>query len=138
MRERVRVLHPAGGRQMTKLAEQESSDINVIMRRWKTTGMIPVKGETPVYGDFGSGIDYHVAMNRVRQAAEDFAALPADVRSHVQNDPGAFLDMVFDPERIDELVELGLVTERIPVKPDTPPEPPEPAPEPVPEPEPEP
>jgi len=134
MRDRVAVRHPEGGRVMTKAAEQESSDINVIMRRWKVSGVAPVTGQSPRYGDFASGLEYHEAMNRVRQASEDFDALPSDVRSHVRNDPGEFLDMVFDPERVDELVQLGLVTERNPAVTPEPESEPEPAPEPGPEP----
>lgn len=134
--DRIRVTHPEGGREMTKQAERDAADINVIMRLWKVNGVAPMTGATPRYGDFGDGIDYHECKNRLLQADADFAALPADVRSHVDNDPGAFLDMFSDPEKVEELVELGLVPERIPPTEDTPavPVPPvEPDAEPVPE-----
>lgn len=135
MRSREAVHPPGGGRMMTKQAERDACDINVIMRRWKVTGVAPVTGASPRYGDFSDGVDYHDALNRCKQADADFADLPADVRSHVNNDPGEFLDMVSDPERVSELEALGLVPKRNPVNLDEreePEAPAEPAPEPVP------
>ncbi len=110
--ERVRVFHPSGGPQLTKLAEQDSTDINLIMDSWiGTGGAVPGRLNPAVgrYGDFSSGLDYWSALTAVRQAEMDFAALPPKIRNHVDNDPGKFLDLFDDPAKRDELVELGLV-----------------------------
>lgn len=110
--ERVRVCHPSGGPQLTKLAEQDSTDINLIMDSWiGSGGALPGRLNPAVgrYGDFSSGMDYWSALTAVKQAESDFAALPPKIRNHVENDPGNFLDMFDDPARRDELVELGLV-----------------------------
>lgn len=126
-----RVFHPKGGESRVKQSDRDASDINVIVRKWRATGVAPVGARTPRYGDFSSGIDYHAALNHLNGAQGDFDALPAAVRKHCGNDPGNFLDMVENPERRAELEELGLVPERVPGAPD---KEPDPAPEPVPDP----
>ncbi len=97
---------------LTKQSEKDSTDVNLIMDSWVHVGaavaghMNPAEG---AYGDFSSGIDYHAAVDAVKESERVFAALDPKIRDHVDNDPGKLLDMVFDPERRDELVELGLV-----------------------------
>ncbi len=110
--EHARFFHPSGGPQLTKLAEQDSTDINLIMDSWiGTGGAVPGRLNPAVgrYGDFSSGMDYWEALTKVRQAETDFAALSPKIRDHVDNDPGKFLDLFEDPARRDELVELGLL-----------------------------
>jgi len=107
--------HPGGGRELTKQSEALPTDINHIMARWLKTGFIPPAGGAPMsYGEFENASDLHDMTNRVMAARDDFDRLPAHIRDHVGNDPGEFLDLVYDPERRDELVELGLVEAAIP------------------------
>ncbi len=135
-RVRRRVRSEMGGELITKQSDALKSDINQIMARYITHGVVPLVGATPTYGDFSNVDDYHTALNKVKAAQDSFMELPAAVRGHVDNDPGKFLDMVFDADRSQELVDLGLIPERIPEaapvpKPEPKPEPPgqEPAPE---------
>ncbi len=130
--ERLRVGHPCGGRQLTKLAEQDSTDVNLIMDSWVHSGAAVAGHLNPApgrYGDFSSGLDYLSALNAVRDAETAFAALPPKVRSHCENDPGKLLDMWYDPERRSELEALGLVEAPVsvesapPVEADVPPVP---------------
>ncbi len=120
--ERLRVCHPEGGPQKTKLSEQDSTDINLIMDSWLGQGgpVGHVNRAQAHYGDFSSGIDYTCAMNAVRDADRDFMELPAAVRSHVDNDPAEFLRLVYDPSRRAELEELGLVASQKPLAPKEP------------------
>ncbi len=110
-KERVRVCHPSGGPMLTKQSEKDLTDVNLIMDSWIHAGaavaghLNPAKGS---YGDFSSGIDYHTALDAVLEAQTSFAALEPRVRGHVDNDPGKYLDLVFDPERKEECVELGI------------------------------
>ena len=116
-RERVRVVHPEGGVSLTKQSAAKSTDINLIMEKWQKHGAAVAhlnRGQA-MWGDFSSGVDYAAALNSIREAQRDFGALPAKVRAHVDNDPGAFLEMVFDPERREELESLGLVAAQQPV-----------------------
>ncbi len=99
---------------LTKQSEKDLTDVNLIMDSWVQTGAAVAGHLNPApgsYGDFSSGIDYHEAMSAVRDAELCFAALPAKVRSHCENDPGKFLEMVYDPDRRDELEALGIVEE---------------------------
>lgn len=112
---RRRVTHRGGGKQMTVQADALETDINAIVKRWVTQGTpAPGANQNPAYGDFASAPDYQQALNQVMAAQADFEALPAHVRKHVENDPAKFLDLVFDAERKDELLELGLLEELLP------------------------
>ncbi len=119
-RERERVTHPEGGRLMVKQSLVAATDLNLMMARWRKdgTGLAHVNEGEPTYGDFSSGLDYMAALNAVEAAKKDFMRLPAPVRAHVSNDPGEFLALVFDPERRNELEELGLVPAGEVVRPD--------------------
>jgi len=109
-----RVTHAGGGRMMTKQAEAAETDINAIIRRHRQMGVPFPQGGDANYGDFSNALDFHSALNRVREAEQTFALLPPDVREFCQNDPGRFLDLVMDPDRRDELVALGLVEGAMP------------------------
>lgn len=110
----MRVTHPEGGRVMTKQSDAAASDVNAIIERWISHGVAPMVGGNATYGDFTGHGDYHSALNKVKEAERQFSELPAAVRAHVDNDPGKFLEMVFDPTRSGELEELGMVPERVP------------------------
>lgn len=116
MIKRFRVAHPSGGKMMTKQADKDGCNINLIMKRYARTGVLPVTDKDPIYGDFASGLDYHQAQNAIVSAQAEFDALPAAVRKHVDNDPGKFLDMVGDPDRVQELMDLGMLENFIPDK----------------------
>ena len=94
--------------------ERDEHDINRIMAKWKQYGTVHVSANQPTFGDFSSSMDYHEALSKLRAAETEFELLPAHVRKHVDNDPGAFLQMVFDPERRAELEDLGMVPEQAP------------------------
>lgn len=112
---RLRVLHPIDPVSMTKQEMAHDTDINVIMRKWVSQGVIPgTGGREARYGDFSSGMSYHDSLNSVIEMQTTFEALPALVRKACDNDPGKFLDMCEDESRIDELKALGLVEESLP------------------------
>ncbi len=111
MRERERVVHPEGGDSLTKQSLAGATDINVLLERWMKHGeaVVHLNRREGAYGDFSSGVDYQEALNSIQAAQREFAALPADVRSHCDNDAAEFLAMIFDPERREEVERLGLV-----------------------------
>lgn len=95
------------------LAQQsfkEEADINEIVRRFGLTGQLPDVVHQPRYADYDQVMDYHTAMNAVRQAQEGFDALPADIRNRFQNDPQQLLEFLADSNNRDEAFELGLIT----------------------------
>lgn len=106
---------PGGGRKLVKQSLRDSTDINKLMARWEQHGMaIPSSGNEPVYGDFSDRRSYQECVDRVMAIGSDFMALPAQVRKACENDPGVFVEMCSNPDRLDELKKLGLVEERVP------------------------
>lgn len=85
------------------------ADINTIVKRFRLTGQLPSNIRMPTYADFDQVHDYHSALVLVRQAAEEFMLLPANVRSRFGNDPESLLSFLEDPANRDEAVKLGLL-----------------------------
>lgn len=113
--ERDAVFAPEGGRVMTKQSDALASDINSIVARHVAHRIpLPVSGNAR-YGDFSDGRSYHEMASRLREVEGSFSRLPADIRKHCGNDPGNFLDMVYNPERVGELEKLGLKEAQKPV-----------------------
>ena len=90
----------------------KDADINNIMKRYERTGLLDhVNQYQGDYGDYTNvPVDYHDALNFVRNSQEMFMTLPAAVRARFDNDPGAFLKFVEDPANADAMVEMGLAT----------------------------
>lgn len=106
--ERLRT--PVGEKSRTKQSFAEETDINAIMRKYLSSGIMPhIASSPPRYGDFSSAGDYLESMNKVKDAEQRFADLPSNVRDHVDNDPAKLLELAYDESRRDELVELGLL-----------------------------
>lgn len=103
-----RVTHPTGGPVLVKQADTARTNINAIVKRFVATGELPQASQEPRYGDFSDGLTFHDMMCRVRQAEQEFMALPSAVRAACANDVGEFLDQVVDDEKRAQLEELGL------------------------------
>ena len=88
------------------------ADINTIMKRFGITGEAPAPAHNRPgeFGDFSAALDFHTAMNRVTEAQQAFARLPAALRARFQNDPGQFLDYVNNSDNIEEAVDLGILS----------------------------
>lgn len=109
---RHRVKTPVGTKSRTKQAMGTECDINAILRRHAAGGGLEhLNTREAYYGDFSDVGDYHTSMNRVKRAEATFAALPAHVRDHCRNDPAELVKMALDPDRVDEMVDLGLLPE---------------------------
>lgn len=89
--------------------QKDEVDINTIVRRFGLTGQLPEDVRAPQYGDFIGITSYHDAMNSIAAAHESFEAMPAEVRSRFNNDPGQFVDFCLDPANKADLTKLGLV-----------------------------
>lgn len=94
------------------LAQQsfkEDADINVMLERFKVTGVMPQGVLMPSYGDFTGVSDYRSARDAMLKAEHAFMDLPANVRSRFDNDPQKFLEFCADDKNRDEAIRLGLV-----------------------------
>lgn len=94
---------------LTKQSEAAATDINLIMKRYEQTGLLPQAVREAVFTDVSQVGDFRTALEVIRVAQEGFMQLPAGVRSEFQNDPAAFVDFCSDPGNRARLVELGLV-----------------------------
>ena len=88
---------------------KDECDINVIVKQFGLTGVLPVGVRTPTYEDFTAVVDYHTAMNAIRASKDAFMQMPANIRYRFNNDPQAFLEFCSDDKNIAEARSLGLV-----------------------------
>lgn len=129
----ARVQKHCGDVSRTHQSFKDECDINVVMRRYANNGQFPnTNPMQPTYGDFTNSTDYLQARLQVGEAMDEFMQLPSAVRAACDNDPAKFLDMCADPERLEELQDLGLAERSVPpvldpVAPETPVAPTEPA-----------
>lgn len=109
------------GDSVTKQSFKAECDINTILAKYRTTGVLPTLiKENPRFGDFSDVPTYQEALNTVRLAQEQFDSLSSHVRERFANDPARFLEFVSDPLNSEELVKMGLATARPGVsRPDT-------------------
>lgn len=94
----------------TDQSQAEECDVNNILKKFQRTGVLPGVNVKSVFADVSESIDYHTAMNTLRQAEEQFMSLNAQTRKRFNNDPAEFMEFVHGPENAEELVKLGLVT----------------------------
>lgn len=94
---------------LTEQSHRDSCDINKIMANYEKTGVAPISGKIPTYGDFSEVKDYAEALTLLMDANEAFMELPAKVRLEYQNDPALFLEAMEDPVKRQELVDKGLL-----------------------------
>jgi len=89
--------------------QADEADINTIVRRFGVSGVLPAAARAPSYDDFSEVVDFHTAQLAIRRAQESFMALPADVRTRFDNDPGLFVDFCSEESNREELRKMGLV-----------------------------
>lgn len=99
---------------LTRQEFKDESDINTIIRLFGI-------GENPI--EAGKWItdvdivnatsDFQTAMNILVDASNQFNNLPASLRGRFENDPAKFVAFVSDSSNFDEMLRLGLATERV-------------------------
>lgn len=94
---------------MTLQGPADECDINVMMRKFGVTGMLPVVDRKPFFGDFTGVVDFQTALNAVREAEREFAKLPSEVRKAIDNDPGRVGEWLSDPANTQKAMDMGLI-----------------------------
>lgn len=101
-----------GSESKTVQSGKADADINVIMKRFGVTKVMPIVGRIPRYEDFEDVFDFRTAMDTVNAANRAFMQLPAAFRKRLGNDPQEFLKFVQNEENRAELEKLGLVVKK--------------------------
>lgn len=96
------------GESRTKQAFKDETDINQILARYKSTGMLSHINENQGrFLDVSEISDFRSAVQRVQDTQKFFMGLPSDVRAEFQNDPAIFLDFLAEANE-KELDRYGL------------------------------
>lgn len=92
----------------TKQSELEACDINNIMARYATTGVLThLASGQPLYGDFSEVEDYQASLNKVMSAEERFNSLPSDIRKKFDYNPQKMVEFILDEKNREECYNLG-------------------------------
>lgn len=92
----------------TKQSELEACDINNIMARYATTGVLThLASGQPLYGDFSEVEDYQTSLNKVMSAEERFNSLPSDIRKKFDYNPQKMVEFILDEKNREECYNLG-------------------------------
>lgn len=102
---------------LTLQSQAQDADINLIVKRFGVTGMLPNIERLPIEADFVDIFDYRSAVDAVREAERLFMEVPADIRKRFNHDPGEFVRFCSDPANLPELRKLGLAKPEEPAKP---------------------
>lgn len=100
---------------LTQQAHAGDCDINEIIRRSQSSGMLPVSSMEAKFGDFSNIPTMHEAFEFVRRAGEAFMSLDWKLRERFSNDPSKMIEFISDPTNRDEAVSLGLLNAPPPV-----------------------
>lgn len=107
---RRRVLLDCGTELITKQSHKDECDIYRILNQYQRTGILThVQSARATYEDLPDPIDYQTSLHIIMESEQAFQALPAKVRAHFDNDPGAFLASFADPKQHDTLREFGFL-----------------------------
>lgn len=100
---------------LTQQEFKESCDINNILAKFavqaQALGVEPsqlMPQDQGTYGDFSNLDDFQTAQNKIAFLNDQFSNLPSDVRRKFGDDLNTFIGALSDPNRIDELGELGV------------------------------
>ena len=99
----------AGSETRTQQQFKDECDINRIMAQFIKTGLFThVNNGQPQFG-YATSKSFHESLELVRQAQEDFDALPSIIRKRVGHSPQGLLEFLEDPSNEKEARELGLL-----------------------------
>lgn len=95
-----------------KQSFKNECDINRIMARFQTHGVLDWTSERQAIFADVSSYDFMEAMQTVARANAMFADLPSSVRKRFSNDPAEFLEFASNPENLPDMVKMGLAVKR--------------------------
>jgi len=94
----------------TVISDQKKADINHILKRYKSVGIIDHLNLTAAtYQDVTKFSDFADVMRTAKAAETEFMQLPSKVREAFDHDVANWLDTAHDPEKRQALVDAGLI-----------------------------
>lgn len=105
----TRVQTSITGATRTEQSHRDLVDINQIMKRFRTTKLLPQRANDGFYGDISEMEDYLSMKTKIAKAEQNFDMLPADVRKKFENKPANLLAFLEDDNNYDEAVELKIL-----------------------------
>lgn len=97
------------GPSMTEQAHKDEVDIHRIMKQYQATGVVThVNKHKGSYGDYTGHPEYQEAQNIIANAKSLFESVPSHIRVDFNNDPGAFIAFMSDPDNIEQIDAYGL------------------------------
>lgn len=94
----------------TDQSYKDECDVNAIMDRYQTQGIIPaINMRAPQYLDVSEGFDFTAMQEQVLEAKGLFSELPSVLRERFANDPARFIEYCQDPDNHHEMSKLGLI-----------------------------
>lgn len=92
---------------------RDECDINVLMRRYMATGILPdnVNSQEARFLDCTES-DFQSAMQLVAGASSLFNQLPSSIRNRFDNEPAHLLSFLSDESNRAEAEEMGLIVKR--------------------------
>lgn len=95
---------------LTVQAEEPNCNINNIMQRYATQGILPpVNTAEPQYVDVSNIGDYMQCLQVVQNAQQAFDSLPSALRKELDNNPANLLSFIQDENNKERCYEYGLI-----------------------------
>lgn len=108
---------------MTQKQFEQETDINRIMKKYHSTGMITHLAQNPGrYADLTQIKDYAGSLQNVIDAENAFMTLPSETRFRFQNNPQELINFLADVKNRDEAIRLKLIDPPPLTTPETPPQ----------------
>lgn len=110
----VRVTFETEGESLTEQQFAEESQILNKIRKYDSQGFFDTINRNPAqYNDFTQVRDLADAIDQIEEARDAFQTIPSDIRKKFNNSPSEFFDFASKESNFNELVKLGLATQRV-------------------------
>lgn len=104
---------------ITEQGHQKECDVNNIIKKYDTTGIIShVNNIQAIYADV-SEIEFRSSLAKMEEIKGKFMQLPSELRKRFDHEPEKLLGFLDNPNNRNEAVELGLIPNNRPqIKPE--------------------
>ena len=110
----LRVPFETKGESLTEQQFAEESQILSKIRKYDSQGFFDSINRNPSqYTDFTQVRDLADAIDQIESARDAFQEIPSDIRKKFNNSPSEFFDFASKEDNYNELVKLGLATQRV-------------------------